>query len=305
MLVHDPIQFQEALASRDTTVAHPATARAVFLVAPADFVLAGESSRDNVYMRMDRSADSLRALQQHARLAEALRADVPVITFPGDPCTPDAVFPNNVFATARHTLIVGRMRHEVRRREAERKDIRAFFGDVLGYDEVDLSGCTDLVAELTGSLVIDRARNLGFCGLSERCNAAGARAMHQAFGLDLTLCFDLAEGEYHSNVVMSVLAGRAVMLAADGFRDPAVPQAIARAFDDRVIWLTPEQKRAFACNAITLNDHRVWMSRTAADSLTNAQKDDLAHFGFSVGTVALDEIENAGGSLRCCVAEIF
>ncbi len=41
--------------------------------------------------------------------------------------TPDAVFPNNVFATAPGRLIVGRMRHPVRQREAERADIRGFF----------------------------------------------------------------------------------------------------------------------------------------------------------------------------------
>ncbi|MDA3914965.1 arginine deiminase-related protein [Oleiagrimonas sp.] len=304
MLVNDPAQFLEAMAALDASTG-PATARAAFLLSPSGFALADESARDNAYMRMEQSADPLRALQQHAALAGALRQDCAVITFPGDPRTPDAVFPNNVFATARNTLVIGRMRHAVRRAEAERPDIRTFFGDVLGYDEVDLSGCEELVAELTGSLVIDRARNVGYCGLSERCDAAGAAAMHQAFGLDLTLCFELAEGEYHSNVLMSVLAGRAVMLAADGFRDPEVPRAIAEAFDHRVIWLTPEQKRAYAGNAITLGEHRVWMSATGAASLTPAQRADLERWGFAVGEVELDEIEKAGGSLRCCVAEIF
>ena len=52
---------------------------------------------------------------------------------------------------------------------------------------------TDLVAELTGSLIIDRARGVGYCGLSERCDMAGARAMHQAFDLRLTFCFELAD----------------------------------------------------------------------------------------------------------------
>jgi N-dimethylarginine dimethylaminohydrolase len=31
----------------------------------------------------------------------------------------------------------------------------------------------------------------------------------------------------------------------------------------------------------------------------------LARAGFAVREVALDEIEKAGGSLRCCVAEIY
>lgn len=305
MLVHQPAEFLDAFARLAPQPERRATARAAFLVAPAGFTLAQESARDNRYMQMEQAVDPSRALAQHHALAQALRADCPVITFPGSADTPDAIFPNNVFATAPGTLVVGRMRHPVRQREAARDDIRAFFGEVLGYDEVDLSGCTDLTAELTGALVIDRARGIGFCGLSERCDEAGAAAMHKAFDLDLTFCFELADGEYHTNVVMALLAGRAVMLAADGFADAAVPQAIARAYGDHALWLTPAQKQAFAGNAITLAEDRVWISERGAATLTPQQRTTLEGWGFAVGSVALDEIEKAGGSLRCCVAEIF
>jgi hypothetical protein len=249
--------------------------------------------------------DAQRALVPRAARAQALCADVPGVTFPGGPARPDGRFPNNVFATAPGRLIVGRMRHGVRQREAERADIRAFFRDVMGYTEVDFSQRDDCVAELTGSLVIDHARGIGYCGLSERCDIAGAHAMHEAFGLQLMFCFELAEGEYHTNVVMASLAGRAVLLARDGFRDPAVPKAIAHAHGDRAIRLSPEQKRAYAGNAITLSEDRVWMSVHAAAALDDAQRAALESWGFRIGTVPLDEIEKAGGSLRCCVAEIF
>jgi hypothetical protein len=281
------------------------TARAAFLVAPAANELAAESARDNRYMRMNAHFDARRALAQHAALAQALREDVPVVTFPGDPESPDAMFPNNVFATAPGRFIVARMRHAVRRREAARGDIRAFFRDVLRYEEVDLSRGDHGVAELTGSLVIDHARGIGYCGLSERCDMDGARAMHDAFGLRLMFCFKLAPGEYHANVVMASLAGRGAMLAPDGFADPEVPRAIADAFGGRSLWLSPEQKRAYAANAITLSPGRVWVSAHAAASLTDAQRATLAEWGFTVGVVELDEIEKAGGSLRCCVGEIF
>jgi len=291
-----------ALAPRDGAAA---TARAAFMVAPAEFTLAAQPARDNRSMDLRAPVEPLRALAQHGALAQALRADVPVITFPGDPATPDAVFPNNVFATAPGRLVVGRMRHPVRQREAERHDIRAFFGAVLGYEVVDLSGRDDLVAELTGSLVVDRARGVGYCGLGERCDMAGAEAMHQAFGLRLTYCFELADTEYHTNVVLSLLAGRAAIIAADGFRDAAAPQAIAAAYGARAIWLTAAQKQAFAGNAISLSEARVWMSTRAAAALTDAQRAALAGYGFAIGAVELGEIEKAGGSLRCCVAEIY
>jgi len=153
--------------------------------------------------------------------------------------------------------------------------------------------------------VIDRVRGIGYCGLSERCDLAGAEAMHRAFGLRLTYCFELAAGEYHTNVVFALLAGRAAILAADGFADPAAPQAIAQAYGGRALWLTPAQKRAYAANAITLAEDRVWMSACAAALLDGAQRDALAQWGFRLGSVDLSEIEKAGGSLRCCVGEIY
>ncbi|OOG57085.1 amidinotransferase [Rhodanobacter sp. B05] len=305
MITTSAIDFLDAFTALAPLPGAAATARVAFLVAPAEFSLAAESAQDNRYMDMRHVVDPLQALAQHSALAQALRADVPVITFPGDPATPDAVFPNNVFGTAPGRLIVGRMRHAVRQREAARVDIRNFFGEVLGYDEIDLSGCTDLVAELTGSLIIDRARGVGYCGLSERCDMAGARAMHQAFNLRLTYCFELAEAEYHTNVVLTLLAGRAAIIAADGFRDPAAARAIAQAYGERTIWLTPAQKQAFAGNAITLSNDRVWMSACAAASLTDEQRTALADYGFAIGAVELGEIEKAGGSLRCCVGEIY
>jgi hypothetical protein len=175
----------------------------------------------------------------------------------------------------------------------------------MHYEEIDLSRGEHGVAELTGSLVIDHTRGIGYCGLSERCDMVGARAMHDAFGLRLTFCFELASGEYHTNVVMASLAGRAGILAPDGFADPEVPRAIARAFGGRALWLSPEQKRAYAANAITLSPDRVWMSARASTSLDDTQRATLAEWGFAIASVPLDEIEKAGGSLRCCVAEIF
>src|SRR3546814_10426629 len=109
--------------------------------------------------------------------------------------------------------------------------------------------------------------------------------MHKAFDLRLTYCFELAESEYHTNVVLTLLASRAAIIAADGFRDPATAQAIAMAYGDRAVWLTPVQKQAFAGNAITLSDERVWMSACAAAALTDEQRAALAGYGFAVGEI--------------------
>ncbi|MGH8075809.1 MAG: arginine deiminase-related protein, partial [Lysobacter sp.] len=282
----------------------PACARAAFLVAPDGFQLAEQSAADNRYMADASAFDPQRASAQHRELHRAFAQVLPTVCFAGDPQAPDALFPNNVFATTAGRYVVGRMRHPVRQREATRTDIRQFFGGVLDYAEIDLS-TQPHPCELTGALVIDRARGLGFCGLSERCDEEGARLMHEALGLRATLLFDLAEGEYHTNVVLAVLAGRSVLACPRGFADADVVAAIAALYAPHAVILSPQEHAAFAGNAIALSTDVVWMSAQAGRALTAASREALAAAGFEVRTVELDAIEAGGGSLRCCVGEIF
>ncbi|MDN5780495.1 MAG: arginine deiminase-related protein [Luteimonas sp.] len=282
----------------------PATAKAAFLVSPDGFTRADESASDNRYMADAGGFDAALAGAQHRGLQAALSSVLPTLCFAGNPEAPDGLFPNNVFATAPGRLVVGRMRHPVRQREAGREDIRGFFRDVLGYAETDLSAQPH-PCELTGALVIDRARGLGFCGLSERCDEDGARLMHEAFGLRASLLFDLAPGEYHTNVVLAVLAGRAAIVCPDGFADTAAAEAIASLYAPHAAVLSPAEHAAFAGNAISASAGTVWMSKGAADALSPASRGVLEGAGFVLRPVPLDAIEAAGGSLRCCVAEIY
>lgn len=302
-LWNDPDAF--AAHVRQLQARAPGVPRAVFLVTPVGFHLAAESARDNAYMQMAAGTDGERALAQHLALAQALaRAGVPVTSFAGHPQTPDAVFPNNVFATAPGRLIVGAMRHAVRQREAERADIRAWFRDLLGYSEIDLSG-RGFVAELTGSLVIDRSRGIGYCGLSERCDRAGAAAMAQAFGLRDVLLFDLAPGEYHTNVVMSALDGRGLLICPDGFADRRVANAIAAIHGRASVLIAGEEKAGYVGNCIALGADGLWMSTRAARSLKPAGRAAIESLGLRIHAVELDELEKAGGSLRCMIGEIY
>lgn len=282
----------------------PSCAKGIYLVTPEAFSLAAESAQDNVYMDMHQSASSDIALAQHLKLVQSLSSILPAIAFPGRQETPDAIFPNNVFATAKNTIILGHMRHPVRKAEAERGDITGFFRNVLNYRLIDLRQQPG-ICELTGSLIIDRARNIAYCGLSERCDEMGAQAMLEAFGLKACLMFDLAPGEYHTNVVLTILASRGVIIAPDGFADTHFSDAISKFYAPHAVVLSAREKNAFAANAITLNESTVCMSQRAADSMSAENLLILEHAGFSVTAVDLSEIEKAGGSLRCCVGEIF
>jgi hypothetical protein len=299
----DPRQF--AAIARHAPICRSGVPKAVFLVAPSAFRLAEESALDNAYMQTAGSVDPLRAQRQHQRLAESLaEQSIPTQIFPGHVDTPDAVFPNNVFATAPGRLVIGAMKHPVRRREAERADIVHWFRSVLGYRVVDLRDAS-AIAELTGCMVIDRARGLGYCGLSERCNEAGAHAMHAAFGLRATLVFKLAPTEYHTNVIMSSLAGRGLVLAPDGLVDGQVTDALVQIYGENLVRISAAEKQRFVGNCIALGNRDLWMSEAADQALAPSNRRQLEALGFAIRSVPLDELEKAGGSLRCMIGEIY
>lgn len=282
----------------------PAVPRGVLLIEPVNFHVSSETASDNRYMRTGQPVDPDRAVEQYIDLVARIRAaGVPVKSFPGNAATPDDVFPNNAFATIPGRFIIGHMAHPQRQAETARADIRRYFED-LGYHTTDLSqqAC---VAELTGVLALDRARRVGFCGMSSRVDQAGVQAMHRAFNLRCTLQFDLSACEYHTNVVLSVLASRAAVLYAAALVDPRLPRAIAGFYAGRVLYLDDAEKAAFAGNCIALTQHDLFMSRRAADTLRHYSRALLESWGFRIHAVELDEIEKAGGSLRCMVAEIF
>lgn len=263
-----------------------------------------ESAADNSYMNLVDTADPQRALEQSRGLGDLIsNLGIEVVRFPGDPGTPDAIFPNNVFATSNKRFIIGHMRHPGRQKEADRKDIRAYFR-ARAYEEIDLSR-RDCIAELTGTLIIDSARRIGFCGLSERVDQAGLQAMHDTFDLKMIFSFELQPQEYHTNVIMMVLASRTCVIYPGGFSDPGVPAAIALAFPGRTLFLNEKEKNAFAGNCIALTDNDLFMSQTGVEALRPASRGALEAWGFEIHSTSLDEIEKAGGSLRCMLAEIF
>lgn len=302
-LYSDPVAFREALRALPHVPDRPATARGAFFVRPDHFALATESAIDNAYMAQG-AVDRSRALREHNALVDAVGRVLPTQVFAGIADAPDAVFPNNVFATVPGKLLVGAMRHPGRQREAGRHDIPDWFATRHGY-VIESLIAPDVVAELTGALVPDRAAGIGYFGLTERLNLAGAQALHRAFDLRTSLVFELATGEYHTNVVMSVLAGRALVLHAGSFADAHVPHLIAERYAPNVLWLSDDEKANFVGNCIALGNDTVFMSARADAALSTTNRDILMRAGFSVRSVDLTEIEKAGGSLRCCVAEIF
>lgn len=306
MIHSDPSTFLESIAAfRDMRPLGRATMQAAALVSPLEAHFSEDSASDNYYMNSSATMDLVRAREQHHLVADKLgELGLPVILFQGRQGLHDGVFPNNVFATARRKLVVGSMRHASRRREARRHDIRLFFEKVMGYGIVDLSEL-DLTAELTGSLVIDRKQNIGFCGISGRADHAGCEAMSEAFGLDHVLRFDLAPAEYHTNIVLSVLAGRACILHPPSIMDSRILEALNQLYGGRVLVLTDAEKSAFAGNCLAATERDVLLSATSLKGLRTEAVEQLQGWGFDLHPLDVDEFEKGGGSLRCLIAEVF
>jgi hypothetical protein len=304
MIVNNANDFLRALEGNEYPADSSPLPKGVLMVEPEGFCVGEETALDNRYVDLTSGADPDRAMQQFHRLVQLIRnCGIDVRVFPGNKRTPDDVFPNNVFGTAPGRLVIGRMRYPIRQLEAERTDIPAWFTK-RGYEIIDLRA-TDCVAELTGVLIIDRARRIGFCGGSERVDRAGVAAMHEAFGLKLTYSFQLTPDEYHANVVLSVLAARACVLYPGACAEAGAAEAIGAAFPGRTLLIDKLEKDHFVGNCIALNNEDLFMSQTAADALRPANRARLESWGFRIHSTQLDELEKSGGSLRCMVATIF
>ncbi len=283
----------------------PAVMKEALLVSPEGFRLSEQSAADNSYMKTGLPLNRDKAARQHAALAMKLEElGVKTRIFSGIEGQDDGVFPNNVFATTPGRLVIGSMRHPVRREEAEREDIRAFFSETLGYKIRDLS-TEDCVAELTGPLVIDRARNIGFCGMSPRVDETGCALMAEALGLDATLRFDLAEGEYHTNLVLAIAAGELCLVHPGSVPNPFLLKSLRAIYEDRVLLLRESEKNAFAGNCIAATEKDLLFSQKAKNVLREETTTALEDWNFRIHFLDVSEFEKAGGSVRCLVAEIF
>jgi hypothetical protein len=91
----------------------------------------------------------------------------------------------------------------------------------------------------------------------------------------------------------------------DSIVDRRIVRTLAAVYEDHILYLDDAEKQAFAGNCIALTHKDLFMSQTAADVLRRSSKGLLESWGFRIHSHPLDEIEKAGGSLRCMVAEIY
>ena len=202
---------------------------------------------------------------------------------PAIPDTPDALFPNNVFATVARPLR-GRP-HAPSGAPARSRRATTSAGSSAACSTTPRSTCPTQPhpCELTGALVIDRARGLGFCGLSERCDearrAADARGVRPAR--------DAAVRPRAGRVPHQRRAGGAGRARGDRLSATASPtrpwsRPSPRCTRRTRLLLSPAEHAAFVGNAIALSPrHGVDERRRRAGADRRPAARALAAAGFA------------------------
>lgn len=249
---------------------------------------------------------------------ESAGVHVVVVDDTPEPHTPDSVFPNNWVSFHADGRVVLYPMEAPNRRTERRMDVLDVLHDEHGFriDEVlDLSDheANEHYLEGTGSMVLDRINHVAYASLSSRTHLDPLGDFGQRLDYDI-VTFNAVDRDgypiYHTNVLMSIGEELAVICAE------AIPDADQRAdvlgrlkaSGRQVIELEFGQLEAFAGNMLELRaadgTRVVALSKQAADSLTEAQREVLEANG-RLAIADIRDIEaSAGGSVRCMLAEV-
>lgn len=302
----------------------------VILIRPTGFGFDPETAASNGFQQLLNDPDIRKqAAEEFDALLHALdRCGIgTTVLDPVDPEAPNAVFPNNWFSThADGSVVLYPMCTPSRRAERDRA-----FDDTLEREGFHVRRMADLTAleqderylEGTGSLVLDRERNVAYAAISPRTSEralnvwCGVMDGHQVpflATMDGTLT---GQPVYHTNVVMSI--GEHFAAVCFEAMPYPVDREDVRAELERagkeVIPFSLDQMHRYVGNMLQLRGLSlpnsslaasfIFLSETAFNALKPEQRIALERHGQLV-PVAIPTIETVGGgSVRCMLAENF
>jgi hypothetical protein len=265
-----------------------------------------ESNKFQGGVEASSEAQQLAAAKEFDAFVDQLRAngiDVTVVEDTDEPHTPDSIFPNNwISFHADGRVVLYPMQAENRRSERR--------VDVLDEIDVRVSEILDLThheshgrfLEGTGSMVLDRANRIAYACLSSRTHLDPLAEFAQRLGYEV-VAFDAVDREGHAEEL--------AVICAEAIPDAEQRAAVLWRLEEtghEVLLLSFDQLDAFAGNMLELCNEQgrriVVMSKSASESLSDAQHDRLQQNGATI-VADIGTIERAaGGSVRCMLAEI-
>jgi hypothetical protein len=305
----------------------PQLARAVVMVRPVDFAFNDETGADNVFQHRLGIAPAevtRRALAEFDDMVARLqRHNLEVLVLEkrrDEHITPDAVFPNNWFSTTPNgSVYVYPMHTPNRRRERRTDELTGLLLDNgFRIDQLSWVGHPfeeELILEGTGVLIFDHPRKRVYAARSQRCHPSAVYRYARLRGLDDVVLFDTADSRgvpiYHTNVMMSVGDGVAVICGDSLFREDERRQVLAKlAEHHEVIDISREQVEQHFCGNILQLAARdgtplMVMSEQAWHGFTPEQQRTLERHGQPVVNPIPTIEAVGGGSCRCMLAEVF
>lgn len=195
------------------------------------------------------------------------------------------------------------------------QNLTAKYDKTITMTSWEESGAAGIFLEGTGSLVLDRARRVAYCLISQRadkdvflewCKLTGYKPVafhaHDKKGLVI----------YHTNVMMAVGTSVAV-LCADSIRDPEERKNVVEHLSKthHIVYITLEQMDQFCGNVLEVRGEQgakkmLIMSTRAYDAFTQEQRDGMLKHVDKLFHVAIPTIEDiGGGGVRCMMGELF
>lgn len=297
----------------------------VMMIRPVRFQANPQTAASN-HFQAERPLDSLEESQRIATgefegLVGALEeAGVVTLVYEDtrEPHSPDSLFPNNwVSFHADGTVVLYPMEAPNRRVE-RREDLIETIGAREGFAVrriVDLSHheANGHYLESTGSLVLDRVHRVAYACLSSRTHLDPLGDFAQRLDYDVVTFDGLdAAGRpiYHTNVMMAIGEGFAVVCAGAIADERQRADVLGRLAADghEVIEIDHAQVASYAGNMLALRSRAgeplVAMSSGALESLDGGQRRRIERHGRIV-SAPIGHIERqAGGSVRCMLAEV-
>ena len=303
------------------------TTSCILMVSPDSFGYNIQTAGSNSFQnKPEFDPDTLRkkALEEFKGMTKKLSVagvDILVLSNDTEYDVPDAVFPNNWFATYEDgTVMLFPMLSENRRLERSKDTITEVMESsgfsikrFIDYSEYERQG---LILEGTGSLVLDRKNNAVYAIESERTNSV----LFERYCDEMKIpsgnrIFFHANDEsgnpiYHTNVIMSVGDGFAVICSEciePGERTEVLTKLRYSGLE--VIDITYSQLKNFCGNILNVKNVQgeslIVLSASAMWNFEDHQIAALQKYGRLV-EVNINTIESVGGgSARCMMAEIF
>jgi hypothetical protein len=292
------------------------------MVRPASFGYNEQTAESNTFQKNGTNEQIVheKALQEFDAFVALLRQHKVNVIVADDtpaPAKPDAMFPNNwVTFHENGDVMLYPMQAENRRYERNEAIIRKLENKFQVKHIIDLSRfeLDNKFLEGTGSLVLDRQNKLAYACLSPRTNEDVLTTFCEYFGYQ-AITFHATDSNlraiYHTNVMMG-LGSNFVVICLDSITDQDEKDALISSFsrtNKAIIEISATQMNNFAGNMLEVQNEDAGvllvMSKSAYQSLSDEQIDNLAKHA-KIVHADLTTIEiNGGGSARCMIAEIF